>query len=622
MNVIDNDIRQEIPFVRILLPFAAGIICFYDCNFTWVLYGLLFSNAFIFIDLLLKKITWLKSNIIPFNIPNGFIIHLLFFLTGSLCATLYNDHNHTDYYLFKQSKYIKIRIISEPQNRPNIILFNAEVTRSMINKPSSLTQKSRKYSFHHASGKIRVVIMKNESNSILLKYGDELIIPANLSEIPAPLNPYEFDFKSWQAMQNIHHQIFLKAGELVKMDKNKGNKFISFVLQLREKQVAAYRRLIKNDDAFAIASTLILGYRAELSAEIMDTYSKTGTIHVLSVSGMHVGLVYLVLSRLLWFLKAKPGNKVFKALLILSAIWFYTLLTGFSPSVLRAAIMISVFIVAKQFNKNTNSYNIIAFAAFCLLVYNPFLIWDVGFQLSFMAVLGLVYVQPKIQQWLPVKQSWLNAIWSLIAMSLAAQLATYPFSVYYFHQFPVYFLLSNLFITLPAALIMYIGIIILIFKLDFLAPIFEWLIRFTNDGLAKIAAIPNSGITAIWISKTELMLLSLSLLIFIIACAEFRKRLLIYSLMLFIGFQSLICYDKLRVVHQKSTLTFVLKNNYAIALISAHRAILFTDLTPQSKAFAYFVKPALDQHRVTQITFRQANVTRVLKDNLIFDQLN
>ncbi|WP_449438588.1 ComEC/Rec2 family competence protein [Pedobacter steynii] len=159
--------------------------------------------------------------------------------------------------------------------------------------------------------------------------------------------------------------------------------------------------------------------------------------------------------------------KIGKVAIIIALVWFYALLTGFSPSVLRSAIMLSVFIIAKSFNRQSNSYNIISFTAFCLLLYDPFLIWDVGFQLSFLAVLGLIYLQPKIQNWWHPKNKWINKLWEVTAMSLAAQFITYPLSVYYFHQFPIYFLISNLFIMVPIALLMYLGIIILMGKLVF-----------------------------------------------------------------------------------------------------------------------------------------------------------
>src|SRR5690606_27358977 len=143
------------------------------------------------------------------------------------------------------------------------------------------------------------------------------------------------------------------------------------------------------------------------------------------------------------------------------------------------------------------------------------------------------------------------------------------------------------------ALIMYIGIIILVFRLDILGPIFEWLINFTNTGLDQIAGLPFSGITSIWLNQSQLGLLCLSLLLFIMALAEFKKQLLLYSFLLFFMLQCLVTHDKLRAFHQKKIIHFTLHKNYAIAIISAQQAILYTDLEPNSRSFNYAIRPAL-----------------------------
>ncbi len=604
MNNLESTHKHEIAFVRLLIPFVLGIISYYNYYIDWILFQLIFINLFLFLYLSFQKRENNKPRKSGIKGVNGLMAHLLFFFIGGLCCTLHKQRINSDYKILKIQKYIKISITDEPVIRQNIILFTAKIAKQISTKHYKSTKYKKNTPNHSASEKIKVTILKNIAIPITLKYGDELIIPARLTEISPPLNPSEFDYKKWLATKNIYRQTLLKQSELTKLNSNTGNPLISFALQLRENQVDIFRSLIKNDDAFAVAATLILGYRSDLSAEILEIYSKTGTIHALSVSGMHVGLVYLILSRLLWFLNRNQISKVIKITLILLLIWFYTLITGFSPSVLRASIMISVFIIAKLLGKNTNSYNIIAFAAFCILLYHPFLIWDIGFQLSFLAVLGLIYLQPKIEQWFSVKHPLLSKLWGLIAMSLSAQLATYPFSVYYFHQFPVYFLLSNLFITIPTALIMYIGIIILVFRLDVLGPIFESLINFTNTGLDQIAGLPFSGITSIWLNQTQLCLLCLSLLLFIMALAEFKKQLLLHSVLLFLMLQCLITTDKLQAFHQKKIIHFTLQKNYAVAIISAQQAILYTDLEPNSRSFNYTIQPALDQHRVTQIIFK------------------
>jgi competence protein ComEC len=604
MRILDSENRAELLFIRVLLPFSAGIVVIYHHPIPKLLSCLILVITVLFGCLFAVNLWYKHFNILRYKRSAGLLLHILIFLIGCLHATLYNESLNSDYYVFKNYNYLKIKIINEPKKKPNIILFDAIVTKGYVLDTTSVP--AHNYRSQQTSGKIRLAIIPDTISVIPLKYGDELIIPVGLSEIEPPGNPSEFDFKSWLAAQNIYHQSFLKQGELIKTKADQGNKLIAYALQLREQQVAFYRKLLKNDDAFAVAATLVLGYRSDLSAETLDVYAKTGTIHILSVSGMHVGLIYMILNWLLSFIDSKHFLKLLKTLLIVVLIWAYSLLTGFSPSVLRSAIMISVFIIAKLFAKTTNSYNIIAFAAFSLLVYNPFLIWDVGFQLSFLAVFGLIYLQPKIYAWLRVENRWLDKLWSAVAISIAAQLATYPLSIYYFHQFPLYFLISNLFMMIPAALTMYLGIFILLFRIDCLGALFEGLIVFMNTGLNKIAALPFSGISAIWISKTELVLLSFTLIFFITAMQGLRKRLLMVSLALFLALQSFIACDKLRAFHQKKTIRFNLKKNYATALLSSHKAILFTDLNPASKEFKYFVKPALDQHRITQIIFRAA----------------
>lgn len=598
--------KAEIAFVRILFPFTAGILVFYGLRVPLFIDYLILINIALFIYLFIVNLLYKQLNIYHYKVVTGLLLHCLLFTLGGLCSILYNQYIHTDYYVSKNSKYLKIKIIDEPQQKPNIILFTAFVTKCYPSSTSAPGVKPDNYVARQVSGKIKVAVRLDSLVPLTLKYGDELLILSKFSETEPPLNPSAFDFKSWLAMQNIYHQTFLKQQELVKLYSNKGNKLISYALDLRKKQVTIYRKLIKDDNAFALASTLILGYRSDLDAITLDIYAKTGTIHALSVSGMHVGLIYLVLNWLLSFLDRKRSLKLLKTILILTLIWFYALLTGFSPSVLRSAIMLSVFIIAKISAKATNSYNIIAFAAFCLLLYNPFLIWDVGFQLSFLSVFGLICLQPAIHAWIPIKKPFLDKVWGAMAMSLAAQLATYPFSIYYFHQFPIYFLFSNLFIMLPMALIMYLGIAILIFKLDCLGSIFEWLINLTNTGLNWIANLPFSSISAIWINKTELFLLCLSLVLFVMAMKGFKKQLLMASFTAFLGLQSLITYDKLQALHQKKTIRFKLKKNYALALISSGKAILYTDLKPESKAYRYAIRPTLDQHRVTSIIFRKA----------------
>lgn len=585
--------KAEIVFVRILVPFILGIICAYIFASNKSLLLLVSVNVFLFFVLLVINAFYKKFKAYQFKAVIGILFHFFIFAFGGLICTLHNQSFKTDYFANEDYEYLKVWIANEPEQTNDILRFETNVTQAYVNNKATAK-----------SGKLLLALKLNETKPIKLKYGDELLISAQYLEVEPPYNPAEFDFKAWLASKNIYHQSFVNQDHLIKLGENKGNSIINYALEVRQRQVATYRKLIKNDEAFAVASTLVLGYRSDLSKETLNAYSKTGTIHALSVSGMHVGIIYIFLNWALFFLDKKLLGRILKLVLISSLIWYYSLLTGFSPSVLRSAVMLSVFIIAKSFNRNSNSYNILAFTAICLLIYNPFLVWDVGFQLSFLAVFGLIYLQPKIYSWMYVKNKWLEKLWATVAMSLAAQLATYPLSIYYFHQFPVYFIVANLFILIPLTLMMYLGIAILMLRVYFLAPAFEWIITFTNNGLKWIAELPFSGINSIWITKWQLLALSiiLSMLIYSLSKRP-NKKLFFASIVLFIAYQFVVLVQKENFSGQQKIIHFTLRKNYATAFIEGNGATLVTDLTKSDKNFEFFVKPALDQLQVSELNF-------------------
>ncbi len=532
-----------------------------------------------------------------FKTSLAFLYYWIFAIAGIFTCLFNSDQLNSDYFADKNFNQLKVWISNEPQINGDIARFEANVTKGYLYGKTET-----------CSGTLLIALKFDSLHPLHLKYGDEFLITAKYLPVEPPYNPNEFNFKQWLASKNIYHQTFIRQSQLIKIAENRGNPIKAFALRLRQQQVNVYRKLIKNDEAFAVASTLILGYRADLSKETLSAYSKTGKIHALSVSGMHVGIIYIALNFLLGFLDRRKATLLIKVALICVLIWGYSLLTGFSPSVLRSAIMLTVFILSKQFNRSSNSYNVVAFTAFCLLVYQPFLIWDVGFQLSFMAVIGLIYYQPKIKKWLYFKNKWANKLWETTAMGLAAQLATLPLSIYYFHQFPVYFIISNLFVLIPITLMMYLGIAILLLRLHFLAPIFEYLINFTNRGLKRIADLPYAGITEIWINRWELILLAFFLLLLSIGLSNYKRKLILLSLVVLVVFQGCVAYRKINFMHQEELIFFSLRKNYAAAFINGNQCVLITDLTAKDRNFEFFVKPALDEMEIKKtifVTWRQ-----------------
>ena len=584
--------RAEIIFVIILPSFSTGILISYGLHFTELNLVLLIFCLSSFIIILLIRFLYKSIKVYNHKAWSGLALNIFFLSLGAWLCEHYKTSTNSDNFTRFQADYLQIRVAEEPQLRNHILRFSAEVLHAY-----TVREK------HKSTGNLLVAIRTDSLRPIAINYGEVYFIPGTYTNVLPPSNPAEFDFQFWLANRNIHQQIFLHPQQINGNEENSGNPIIRFSLNLRKQQVAYYHKLLKDDEAFAVASTLILGYRADLSAETLAAYSKTGTIHALSVSGMHVGIIYIVIEWALRFLNRKRSLKFIKLLLVLTLIWFYTILTGCSASVLRSAIMLSVFVLAKAWDRNSNSYNILAFSAFCLLLYNPFLVWDVGFQLSFLSVFGLIYLQPLIHQLVYLENKWLEKLWSLISLSLAAQIVTFPLSIYYFHQFPVYFIISNLFINIPITFLMYIGIVILILKFDWIGPVFEWLIIFNNKGLEFISRLPYSSIGAIWINRIELILLCLFLSVFIVALEKFSKRLLLSSLIILLFFQMHITWDKLISYQQNNSIVFKLHKNFAVTHIFSQKAYIATDLKVTDKTFIFSVQPALDQLRVKEIVF-------------------
>ena len=583
--------KSEFAFVRILFPFSIGI-----GNAYWLKNKDLIVPCF-GLTLLLFSCLWLINHFYnrlgAYKLKGiiGLINHLAWYFLGAMICLANCQDLDQNYFGNKNLRYLKVWVNTEPQLKNGILSFELTVS-SGISQSKTIG----------ATGKLMVALKVNTVQPIQVNYGDQYLMDGSYREIPPPYNPGEFDFKSWLAAKNIYHQVFINQNQLVKLPGNNGNPILKYAMAARKRQVATYRRLIQNDEAFAVASTLVLGYRADLNKETLSAYSKTGTIHALSVSGMHVGIIYIFLNWALFFLDRNKILKIGKLLLICTLIWYYALLTGFSPSVLRAVVMLTVYILAKGFHRNSNSYNILAFTAFCLLAYHPLLLWDVGFQLSFIAVLGLVALQPSIYSWIPIGNKWLAQLWSTVALGLGAQFATFPLSIYYFHQFPLYFIFSNLFILLPLSAMMYLGIGILLLPIDFLAPMFEWIISFTNDGLKWIAKLPFAGISSIWITRYQLVLLTLTLICLVISFIRYQKRLLLCSIALLVYYQAYALFHKLDLLRQQKILFFSLKKHYAAAFIEANTATIITDLSEKDKNFDFFIQPALAQLQVTSIS--------------------
>ncbi|RYY36404.1 MAG: ComEC family competence protein [Sphingobacteriaceae bacterium] len=581
-----------IPFVFILFLYLIGLAAglnFAPFSFNSIFFILIaLIVAFVLLNVLYKHLSIYKL-----NWTGGILLAIILIVAGINNVNSSKEVNDNDHFARHKADHLVLKIIDEPVLKNDSYRFTTQVIQTTNGDQSKQT-----------IGKLLLSIKDTRASK--LKYGDVLLIAAKYDEVMPPLNPAEFNYKQYLANKNIYHQAYLYPGQYVSLKSNEGNILIAYALKLRQQLVDKLHTHIINPDAAAVAATLILGYKADLSNDILQAYSKTGTIHVLSVSGAHVALVYAVLLVLLSFLTRYKHGRVIQAIVIILIIWFYALLTGFSLPVCRAAVMLSLILAGKTYSRYISTLNILAFSAFMMLLFNPLLINDVGFQLSYLAVAGLVILQPLINKRFTIKNKWGDKLWLLCSASIAAQVATLPLSVYYFHQIPVYFLISNLFILIPSAFIMYGGLLYLLMPESFILSkwlgfLLEKIILFTNKGLSVIEHSPFSVINKIWLTNIEYMLLYALIVLIFICLYKLQQKLIVTTVCLALILAFSISIKKYRLSHSTETVFLSLNKNNGIIFRDGNKAILITNLPTGSKGFSYSIKPYLDSTGVEHL---------------------
>jgi competence protein ComEC len=393
----------------------------------------------------------------------------------------------------------------------------------------TVTKVRSKGKWHVVTGNVVLYFPKTEF-SVPFRYGDHLLIDGTFTLIPPPSNPGEFDYQKFMSYRQVYHQHFVRGGKVKHLRNAPTSEIMAVALAVRNVSDTKLKSLVHGEREKALASALVLGVVDGLDNDLMNAYAATGAMHVLAVSGLHVGILYWLLLVILKPLKSFQWGRWFTAVVCLMALWGYACVTGLSPSVLRAVVMFSFVIIAFPLNFRTNIYNILAASAFCLLLYDPFMIVSVGFQLSYLAVLGIVYLQPLLYQLVEPQNRIIDETWKITCVSLAAQLSTFMLGLLYFHQFPNYFLISNLFVIPLSFIILMTGLAAL--ALSFIPAIgallgilLTWLIKALNYLVFWVESWPFSLVENIYISSWQALILGAFVLV---VCFYLEQRRLMY----------------------------------------------------------------------------------------------
>ena len=495
---------------------------------------------------------------------------------GSLMPTDYED-----------SDYYEAEVVEAPKE-------GEKYTKLTLNVHSVKKEKR----WERLSGRVIVYLANGSKNDLKIRFGDRIVLKAVLKAIKPPKNPADFNYKRFLKYQNITHSAFIKRDQVTLVGQSNQGVFY-WANKIQSHGSGIISKFIDDKDARSIVHALVFGKKDTLENQLKSAYANAGVIHILAVSGLHVGIIYSILLFLFSFFEQRKSKWLF-LIISLFTLWSFAFITGLSPSVCRAATMFSFIIVAEFSKRQTNIYNTLAASAFLILCFNPYLIMSVGFQLSYFAVLGIVYLYPKLYPVLSFDGFVADKIWKLMCVSLAAQFAVLPLSVYYFNQVPTYFLFANL-VMIPAAfVILSLGLfLLLIHPLDYLAEFFgkilEILMVCLNEFVYLMSALPVSIIGGLYINTLQLFLL-IALIAAVLAFFKLKKLpLVVMAILLLLAFQAVYFNRKISNYDRKELVYFSLNKSGVLTFLDQNS--VYTIRTGgtglKEDDFNYHLKPYL-----------------------------
>lgn len=491
---------KRAPFLRIILPLLAGIsLQLYVSLFPAFLLTVMAISIpgiglFGFLPLQWRfTVAWIP----------GILISILVCSTGSLLIYKADMCHQQDFYghLSTDSSRLLLQINEPLQEKARTYKTTAKVIA---------VYHQRKWM--PVKGYLLLYLAK-DTNRPCLQYGDQIMTVKRPEMIKNNGNPGTFNYQQYCITQQLYQQLYLRTSDFYRLQHNRGNPVNKLLLKARDYCLGNLKQYIGSGPEGGMAEALLIGYRQDLDKDVVQAYSNTGIVHIIAISGMHLALLY---GTLLWCLQWLPVHKWtngLKAVIILGVLWGFALLTGASASVLRSAVMFTGITVGRFIlDRYSSIYNTLAASATLLLCFNPYLAIDAGFQLSYLAVLSILLFYPPVYALWEMKRKWADRIWQMVALSLAAQLMTTPVSLFYFHQFPNYFLLANL-IAVPMSTGIIYGEVILLFLAPFRLPAvwagyaLKYAIFYMNSAVKWLGELPFALITNIHCSLLQTTLL-------------------------------------------------------------------------------------------------------------------
>ena len=585
---------NKVPFVRLLAALITGIILQWQFQFaiSFLVTGILFLLSLILLYFFISLKSKYKIGFI-----NGIITNFLIALLAGVLVWLHDARNDREWigHTYTTGSFVLVTIEEPLIEKTNSFKALASIERSYADNV-----------YKKQNGKV-ILYFKKDSSLRPLNYGSQIFFNKTLQEIKNAGNPGSFDFKRYSLFQGITHQVYLTTSDFDILASNNKHWFDDFIFKCRQWVVQTLQTYIKGEKEQGLAEALLIGYKDDLDKNLVESYTNTGVVHIIAISGMHLALIYGLLILLTKPLKRRKELNWMRVLLILAALWLFTLLAGAQASVVRSAVMFTCIALGELFSRRTSIYNTLALSAFLLLTYNPFWLWDVGFQLSYAAVLSIVTFYRPIYTWFYFPNKLLDFLWKTMAISIAAQILTTPISLYHFHQFPVLFLFTNIVAVPLSSIILFAEIGICAFAwfapfAELLGQITELLIFWMNSYIERIETISFSLWNGFSINVLQTILLLTASITICYWLMEKRKWLL------WAGLSSILIFAALRTVtfiaayNQKKLIVYNVPKNTAIDLVAGRSYNFIGDSMLLHDDFIrnFHIQPSRILHRIKQ----------------------
>lgn len=575
---------KQSPFIRIVIPFALGIAATLIFPLTFM--GALAPAIGTSLGILALSILS-TSNRYRVRLVIGLLCNTHLFFCGMVVNNSWKQDRSFDSSDTKSQVYI-IVIKEAPVRKTNT--YRALGSCTQVSVPGR--------NAHH-----QTVLIYFDTGSVHSKlvYGSMIVMQKELQPIKGSSNPGSFDFKNYNARKGIFMQVYLREQDYYILSSSRKEVFVSLLLSVREWCINTLKKYIRGSREAGLAEALLIGYKQDLDSELLRSYTNTGVVHIIAISGLHLGLIYVILKKTCEIFRIR--RRVPRAIIILVSLWIFSFLVGGGPSVFRSAVMFSFIVLGDSASRKIPILNSLAASAFFLLCIYPNYLFDAGFQLSYSAVLSLVLFVRPITNSIICTNPGLYYLWKLVAVTIAAQILTLPFTLNYFHQFPIMFLITNVVGVPVSSIVLLLLILLCIISPIPYAPVIvgkitSWLIYLLNSIIGHVEKIPYSTWAGLNISLVQ------SVFIFLIIAfigqwfASGKKIWLGLSLGSVFIFSSIRAFDFFTCSRQQTVIVYSARGHQVIQAINGRKSIIIAD-TMNASIWDYVIKTSIDKFRIS-----------------------